>query len=80
MQTQLGKVKHMTIWDSGELILLDFLEPRQSMNSECYIMMLTKVKAQTSTVSPEKTTFLLKHDNARLHGGLKTAKHIASLA
>jgi len=80
MQPQVSKVMCMIVCDSEGVILLDFLEPRQSISSDHYIMMLTKVKAQTSRVSPEKTTtFLSKHANARSHAGLKTVKHITSL-
>jgi len=67
-------------WDRKGVILLDFLETRQTINSDCYIVMLTKLKAQISRVRPEKkTTFLLEHDNARPHTSLKTVEHIANL-
>ena len=62
------------------MILLDFLEPRQTINSDSYIATLTKLKAQISTVRPQKkTTFLLQHDNARPHTSLKTVEHIVNL-
>jgi hypothetical protein len=65
-------------WDRKGVILLDFLEPRKTINSDHYIMMLTKLKARVSRVRPEKkTTFLLQNDNARLHTSLKTMGHIA---
>ena len=42
--------------------------------------MLTKQKAQTSRVRPEKkTAFLLQHDKARPGNSLKTMEHIVSL-
>ena len=66
-------------WDRKGVILLGFLEPRQTINSDCFIAMLTKLKAQISRVRPEKkTTFLLQH-NARSHTSLKTVEHIVNL-
>jgi histone-lysine N-methyltransferase SETMAR len=41
---------------------------------------MTKLKARISRVRPEKkTTFLLQHDNARLHTSLKTMEKVARL-
>jgi len=75
-----GKVMCTVVWDRKGVILLDFLEPGQTMNSDHYIAMLTKLKARISRVRPEKkTTFLLQHDNARPHTSLKTVEHIVSL-
>jgi len=42
-------------WDSKGVILLDFLEPRQTISSDCYIVTLTKLKTQTSGVVPGKS-------------------------
>ena len=48
------------IWDRKAVILLGFLEPAQTINSDYYIRMLTKLKGWISRVRPEKqTTFLL---------------------
>ena len=61
------------------MILLDFLEPGQTINSDRYIMTLTKLKARISGVRPgKKTTFLLQHNNARPHTNLKTMEHIVN--
>jgi hypothetical protein len=47
--------------DRKGVILLDFLEPRQNINSDRYIAMPTKLKARISRVRPEKkATFLLQ--------------------
>ena len=40
-----GKVIHTVLWDRKGIILLDFLEPRQTTNFDRYIMTLTKLKA-----------------------------------
>ena len=75
-----GKVMCTVFWDRKGVILLDFLEPGQTINCDYYIAMLTKLKAWISIVRPEKkTTFLLQHDNARPHTSLKTVDHIVNL-
>ena len=62
------------------MILLDFWEPRQAIHSDCYILILTKLKASTSMVKPEKkTAFGLQHGSSRPSTSLKTAEHIANL-
>jgi len=75
------KVMCTVFWDRKRVILLDFLEPGQTINSDRYIATLTKLKARISRVRPEKkkTTFLLQHDNVRPHTSLKTVEHIANL-
>ena len=76
-QTSVGKVMYATSWDRKGEILLDFAEPRQTINSNHYIMVLTNLKAQTSRVRPQKkTNLLLQHDNARPHPSFKTVEHI----
>ena len=75
-----GKVMCTVFWDRKGVILLDFLEPGQTINSDRYIATLTKLKARISRVRPEKkTTFLLQNDNARPHTSLKTVEHFANL-
>jgi len=75
-----GKVMCTVFWDRKGVILLDFHEPGQTINSDRYIAMLTKLKARISRVRPEKKiTFLLQHDKARPHTSLKTVEHIAIL-
>ena len=74
-----GKVMCTVFWDRKGVFLPDFLEPRQTINSDRYIATLTKLNARISRVRPKKTTFLLQHDNARRHTSLKTVEHIANL-
>lgn len=62
------------------VILLNFLEPRQTVSCDCYIIVLTKMKLWTSRIRLEKTSFLLQHSSARSHTSLKTVEHIAILA
>jgi histone-lysine N-methyltransferase SETMAR len=80
MLPSVGKVICTVFWDRKGLILLDFLKPRQTINSDRYIVMLAKLKAQISRVRPEKkTTFLLQHDNPRPHTSFKTVERIVNL-
>ena len=65
-------------WDRKGVILLDFLEPRQTISSDCCMTTLTKLNTQTSRVRPvKKTAFLLQCDTARPHTSLQTLEHIA---
>jgi len=70
----------MVFRDRKGVILLHFLEPRQTINSECYFTMLPKRKDQTFRVRLEKKiTFLLQHDNARPCTSLKITEHTVGL-
>ena len=70
----------VVFWDRKGVILLNFLEPGQAINSDLYVAMLTKLKAQISRVRTEKkTTFLLKCDNAMAHTDLNTVEHVACI-
>jgi len=78
MQLSEGKVMCSVFWNKKEVILLDFLELGQTINSDTAT--LTELKDRTSRVMPEKkTTFLLQHNNARPHTSLKTMEHTANL-
>jgi len=75
-----GKVMCTVFWDRKGVILLNFIEPGQTINSDRYVATLSKLKARISKVRPEKkTSFLLQHNNARPHISLKTMKHIVKL-
>jgi hypothetical protein len=81
MQPLAGKAMCTAFWDRKDMILLDFLEPGQTINSDHYIATLTKLKARISRLrSEKKTTFLLQHDNARPHTSLKTMEHVAKFS
>ena len=74
-----GKVMCTVFWERKGVMLLDFLEWGQNINSDSYIAMLSKLKARISRVRPEKkTAFLLQHDNTMLHTSLKTVEHIVN--
>ena len=77
-QTSAGKVMCTVFWDRKGVILLDFLEPGATVNSDRYVETLTKLKARIARVRPEKReTFCLQHDNARPHTSLKTTECVA---
>jgi hypothetical protein len=60
-------------WDRKGTILLDFLEPRQTIKSDHY----TASWRSKFSVRPKKTTFLLQYDNTRPYTRLKTMQHTA---
>ena len=77
-QASAGKVMCTVFWDRQGVILLDFLEPGATVNSDRYVETLTKLKARIARVRPEKReTFCLQHDNARPHTSLKTMECVA---
>ena len=79
-QTSAGKETCTVYWDRKGVIILDFLEPRQTINSDFYITTLTKLNTLISRIRPEKkSTFLLQHNNARPHTSLKTMENIVNL-
>lgn len=45
---------HAIFWDVRRVTLFDFLEVRQTINSDSCIMILTKLKIQTFKIGPEK--------------------------
>ena len=75
-----GKVMCIVFWGRKGVNLLDFLEPRETTNSDFYITVLTKLKVWTFRVRPEKNTiFLLQRDNTKPKAILKTMEHTANL-
>jgi hypothetical protein len=71
------KVMCTVFWYRWGVILLDFLQPSETVNSE-RDKTLTKLKARISRVRPEKqTTFRLQHDNATPHTSVAPTASIA---
>ena len=78
LKTQPSVCKAMSLGPE-RMVLLNFLERGQTINSDHYTMMLTKLNAQTSRIRPEKKiTFLLQHDNTRPSASLKIVEYTAS--
>lgn len=66
-----SKVMCTVLWNRKVVILLVFLEPRQTVNSDYCIVTMTILKSLTSRVGlDEKTTFLLQNGNTRPHTSL----------
>ena len=47
-----GKAMHTVFWDRKGVFLMDFLEPRQNINSGCYMMTLSILKARRRQYFP----------------------------
>lgn len=76
-QPSAGEVMCTVFWDGKGLVLLDFLQPEQAINSDWCITML--MQTGTSRVRPDKKAiFLFQHD-VTPHISLKTMEHIACL-
>ena len=60
IQLTTAKMVGTLFWDRKGVILLDFLESRKTIISDCYIMTLTKLKVQTSSQVTEKDSFSLE--------------------
>ena len=76
MQSLVSKVMRAISCDRKGAVLLNFMEPEQTINSDHYVARWRFKVA----VRPEKnTTFLLQCNNARPHISLKTIKHTVSL-
>ena len=71
-QTLSQKVMCSVFWDAQGIILLDFLKPGATVNSECYIKTLIKLKARIAFTRSGKKTFFLQHNNARPHASFTT--------
>ena len=76
MQPSVGKVMCIV---SRDMKGQGFLESRQIIKSECYLMTLTKLKALIFKVRPEKTAFLFQNNTARPYTSLNTVEHIDNL-
>ena len=67
-------------WDRDGVILLDFLEPEQTINSDLHITTLSEPKAQNSRVRlGKKTVILFQQYNDWPHTNVKTVEHTANL-
>jgi len=79
-QFSVCEVMDAVFWDRKWVILLNFLEPEQTIASDCYMAILVKLKSWTSRVRvDEKTAFPLQQDSTRPHIFLKMVEHIASV-
>ena len=62
----LSRQSDVYFWDAQGIIFLYFMKPGATVNSECYIKTLIKLKARIAcTRSEKRKTFFLQHNNAR---------------
>ena len=80
-QRSAGRVMCTDLWEAQGIILLDFSEPGETVNSKRSKKTLIKLKARIAgTRSEKKKTLFLQHNNARPHPRLKTTELCPSLA
>ena len=63
------KVMATVFWDSEGVVLVDFLEGKQTVTGACYIKVLRKLRAKLAENRPGKLHhgILFHHDNAPVH-------------
>jgi len=74
-----GKLMLTVFWDMQGVILIEFLEPGSTVNSDSYVRTLSSLKARIRRVRPDMKTVHLQHDNARPHTSRQTTAHIQQL-
>lgn len=78
-QASAGKVMATVFWDQEGVILVDFMPKGTTINSEAYILTLTKLKIRLRRCRPHlsESNVLLQHDNARPHTSFRTREQIS---
>ena len=68
-------------WDAEVVIMVDFLEQGNTINSVQYVRTLKKLKARLQRFRPTKAMayILLLHDNARPHTNRHTTEEIVKI-
>ena len=76
-----GKVMATIFWDKDGILLVDFLEPGRTINSDRYIQALRKLKRAIRDKRPgiDIKDITIHHDNARPHTSKATAAELAKL-
>lgn len=74
-----GKLMLTVFWDMNGVILIEFLQPGSTVNSDSYTKTLSNLKARIRRVRPEMEVVHLQHDNARPHTSAQTTSHIQKL-
>ena len=78
VQFAVGKEICTSLWDRKGVILMDFHEPGQTINSGLYITTLTELKAGTSSQVRKEYSLSLA-TQFQSHISLKIVEHTASL-
>lgn len=80
-QPSVGKRMATVFWDKDGIILIDWLEPGTTINSESYVTTLRSLRRAIQRKRPGKWAkgVLLQHDNARPHTSRATTTAINEL-
>ncbi len=79
MVASAGKVMITVFWDrTGGVVLIDFLEHGDTINSARYVDTLRKLRARVARVRPGLQA-ILQHDNARPHTSRETQAGLQAL-
>ncbi|KAJ9598788.1 hypothetical protein L9F63_026674, partial [Diploptera punctata] len=70
-----AKVMGSVFWDAQGCILVEFLEPGQTINAARYIQTLVKLRRALHDKCPGRK-IILQHDNARPHTARATVEKI----
>ena len=73
-----GKVMITVFWDACGVLLVEFLQKGQTINSACYQATLMKLAAAIRRKRPNLQNVILHHDNARPHTAHATTDLIAA--
>lgn len=73
-QTSAGKVMASVFWDSHGILFIDYVEKGKTINSEYYMALLERLKAEIDAKRPhmKKKKILFHQDNAPCHKSMKT--------
>ena len=79
--SSVGKIMVTIFWDEDGVLIVDFLESGQTINSERYFKVLRKLKQAIKKKHPglDVTNITMHHDNARPHTAHITAQEIANM-
>ena len=66
-------------WDARGALYTEFLTKGSTVNSDRYCVTLRSLNQRIRRIRPERNTFLLHHDNARLHRSAQTQDAMTSL-
>lgn len=80
-QQSAGKVMASVFWDVRGVIFIDYLEKGNTINSEYYIALLERLKAEIAKKRPHmaKKKILFHQDNAPCHKSIKTMAKLHEL-
>lgn len=80
-QQSAGKVMASVFWDTHGIIFIDYLEKGKTINSDYYIALLERLKAEIAQKRPQmaRKKVMFHQDNAPCHKSLKTMAKIHEL-